>query len=320
MCFNLCKKYKEQIKELQKINDNISQDAEDCYSQCEKKDKIIVRQETEINRLKRELLECKNGQPSPNNKAIKSIEIKNGKFSVNGKETKLLGISKREMLAVGSGDLSDPKHDYSYAWIKQAIKKSKANYIRVIIPKNIAFAKQEIKDYLASGIVVEVELFDAGYPNRPYQAHWKDTFDALKDLPVFFDSHNEFCDRYHVNEVVAIINYVTSHGGLIGAGAWGSSAHGKEYAEELKQATSKYQIVTHHRQWTKTSIDIDREAGKPLICNELHTRDHNLKQIKSFMKMMYQNSEGIQVYSLLNFGWGEGSNFQKLLDFVGEIQ
>jgi len=38
------------------------------------------------------------------------------------------------------------------------------------------------------------------------------------------------------------------------------------------------------------------------------------------MMMMYDNSEGVQVYSLLNFGWGEGSNFQKLLDYIGEIK
>jgi len=35
MCF--CKKWKEKNKELQEINDNISQDAEDCYAKSEEK-------------------------------------------------------------------------------------------------------------------------------------------------------------------------------------------------------------------------------------------------------------------------------------------
>jgi len=322
MCIHFCKKYKGKIEDLQKENRDLQTEVDACYEACEGKDRAIER-------LKKELSEHKEEEPSPVNEAVKSLHIHNGVFHINGTATKLIGVSKREMLAVGAGFLEALRMDYSikpvqalssvnydYPKLKQAILNSQSNYVRVIIPKNLPFARKEIKDFLAHGIVVEVELFDAGNPDRTYQAHWEDAFHALQDLPVFFDAHNEFCDKDYVGEVVAIINYVTGYGKLIGAGAWGSSIHGREYSDKLKQATNKYHIVTHHRKWTEASLLADKEIDKPLIMNEIHTRDHNLTQIKALMKMGYENCEGVQVYSLQNFGSGENSNFQKILDYV----
>jgi len=316
MCF--CRRFKKEIEglkqdkislknqnqQLQEIAQNEREAKEKCWESYEK--------------CKEELEECKGEDEEP--KPIKSLIIKNGKFAINDKITKLIGVSKREMLAVGSGDLPESEVNYKYKDIKTAILNSECNYVRVIIPLDINFARKEIESYLNLGIVVEAELFDAANPSRKYQTHWKTAFNTLKDLPIFFDAHNEFMDLDLTDKVRNIIKYVTYNGGLVGAGAWGSSAHGKEYSDILKNKTDKYQIVTHHRQWIKASIDADRETGKCLLMNELHTRDHNLSQIKQLMKDMYNWCDGVQVYSLLNWGSGEGSNFQKLLNYIGEIK
>ena len=53
---------------------------------------------------------CMKDKPNPQpSKAIKSLEVRDGKFWVNGKATKLYGVSKREMIAVGSGDFQKVK-------------------------------------------------------------------------------------------------------------------------------------------------------------------------------------------------------------------
>jgi hypothetical protein len=315
MCINLCKKHKEKIRELQEAIDRKQAALDTCFSDSNEKDK-------KIQELQEQLKECKEEEPDPepDRPSIKSLKIHNGKFCINGRITKLIGVSKREMLAVGSGDLTDLKYNYNYNWIKQAIINSKVNYIRVIIPKNITFARNEVVRFLENGIVLEIELFDAGKPDRAWQTSWQNAFNLFSDLPVFFDAHNEFLDSNQIQKTKEIIDYVTAQGGLIGVGAWGNSDHGQEYSDQLKQATNKYQIVTHHRQWTQASITKNKEPGKPLAWNELHTRDHNLNQIKNFMKMGHKNCEALQVYSLLNFGWGNDSKFQKLLDYVGEIK
>jgi len=263
-----------------------------------------------------ELKECEE-EPNPQ-PAIKSLSIREGKFIVNDKQTKLIGAFKREAFVVGAGTFPKPVN-YTYVELKDAFFKSKANYFRVIAPKNLAYFRNEIIDYLNHGKVAEVELYNAGRSSCKYQADWKDTFNAVKDLPVIFDAMNEFMDYEVIEYVNMIVNYVVDHGGLICAGAWGASNHGEEYAKEFKAGNSKYQIVSHHREWTQSSINSDRELGKPLLWSEIHTRDYGLEAIKGRLKLGYQICEGVQVYSLLNFGMGPGSNFQKILDYTGSL-
>jgi len=264
-----------------------------------------------------ELAECKeepDPQPDP---AIKSLTIKNGKFIVNGKVTKLIGVSKREMICASAGVVPDLSYD-PYR-VKKSIIASNTNYIRVLAPKDLVFFRQEVIDYLEAGKVVEVELFDAGKPDREYQAHWKNTFNAARDLPVFFDAHNEFVDKSLVSEVNTIVNYIVDHGGLICAGAWGSSNYGEKYSKEFKAMNNKYQIVSHHREWTKASIEGDREPGKPLVWNEIHTMDNNLEAAKTRLKLGYLICEGVQLYPLGNFDKNNGAKFQQILDYAGSL-
>jgi len=204
--------------------------------------------------------------------------------------------------------------------VKKLILASNTNYIRVFAPKDLVFFRNEVIEYLEAGKVVEVELWDAGKPDRAYQADWKDTFNAVKDLPVYFDANNEFVNQGGVRTTYIIVEYVVAHGGLISAGAWGSSINGKEEAAAFKAATNKYQIASHHREWIKGSILADREAGKPLILNELHSRDVTLQQMKDMVKTFSKlDVQGVQIYSLGNWDANNGWNFKKILDYVGGL-
>ena len=258
-----------------------------------------------------------NAKPKPS-KAIKSLAIQDGKFIINGRETRLFGASKREMICASAGVISNLS--YNHRWVKKLILASNTNYIRVFAPKDLAFFRNEVIEYLEAGKVVEVELWDAGNPHRAYAAYWLDIFNAVKDLPVIFDAHNEFADYDGVSKAHEIVSHVVAHGGLISAGAWGSSTHGKESANDFKMLTNKYQIVSHHRQWTKASILADKEPGKPLILNELHSRDVSLQQMKDMVTAFSKlDVQGVQIYSLGNWDANNGENFKKILDYMGGL-
>jgi len=263
---------------------------------------------------RRKYNDCMKNKPS---KAIKSLEVRDGKFLVNGKATKLYGVSKREMIAVGSGDCTNV--NYKYADIKKAILNSNINYIRVLAGKNLDYFRKEVKDYLEHGIVVEVELFDAGNPGRGYQADWLKTFDNLKDLPVFFDSCNEFLDYNLVDVIIGIVDHVRGNGGIVSAGAW-SGERGKKLAKEFRSKCNTYQVVSHHREWDQKSLLESVEAGKPIIMNEIHTRDIDLPLAKTFFNNAFTwGCQGVNIYPLKNWGMGKDSNFQKILDWVSEF-
>jgi len=260
-----------------------------------------------------------NAKPEPS-KAIKSLTIQDGKFIVNGIETELYGAFKRKAFAIGSGDYPASNVNYTYKDIEEDFLNSKANYFRAIAPLDLVYFRKKLEKYLEAGKVAQVELWDAGNPNRAYAAHWKDIFNAVKDLPVIFDAHNEFILIGGGPKADRIVNYVTSHGGLIAAGAWGSSTHGKVEADMFKIMNNKYQIVSHHRDWNEASILADKEPGKPLILSELHSRDVSLQQMKDMVTAFSKlDVQGIQVFSLDNWGSGAGSNFRNILNFMGGL-
>jgi len=325
-----CKWFCKQKDCTEEIAREVKKAQEDC-------NRIIVAREQllkqgwdyEIAEWKQKYDECMKNRPNPQpqpdpeppaSKAIKSLEVKDGKFYVNGRATKLYGVSKREAIAVGSGDCPKSEVNYAYTEIKKAILNSNINYIRVLAGKNLKFFRSEVIDYLNHGIIVEVELFDAGNPNREYQADWQDTFDAVKDLPVFFDAHNEFTERSVVVTVKIIVEHVKNHGGIISAGAW-SGAQGELLSPGFKGICNAYQVVSHHREWVKESLQESMEAGKPIIMNEIHTRDFTLQQIKNLFKSAFAwGCQGVNIYPLQNWGSGKESNFQKILDWVSEFR
>lgn len=288
----------------------------------------IKKKNIKIRELRRKLRACMKKKPNPPeppppvppkpDKAIKSLEVRNGKFIVNGQPTKLYGVSKRGMIAVGSGDL--PGMNYTYAEIKKALFASNINLIRVLAGKNLSFFRNEVVDFLAHGKNVHVELWDAAKPHRAYQAHWKDTFNAVKDLPVFFCAHNEFTEHGGINGAKMIVEYVVNRGCIISAGAWWG-AEGKRLSKEFKAICNDYQIVDHHRNWTKESFRESMEAGKPGIMSELHTKDNSFPHIKNLFKSAFDwGCEAVNVYPLMNFGMGKGSRFQAILNYVSNFR
>lgn len=315
------------IKEIQDVMNNainrVINDDPNPYVRCRER---LQSKNLVIKKWRDKYQDCMKKKPKPEppkpkpSKAIKSLTVRKNTFLVNGKPTKLYGVSKREMIAVGSGDYPQSKVNYTYKEIKTAILSSNINYIRVLAGKNLGFFRKEVKDYLSHGINVEVELFDAGEPNRAWQAHWKNTFNAVEDLPVFFDAHNEFLELNVVDSVRNTVEYVTSNGGIISAGAW-SGATGKKLAAKFKKKCTAYQIVSHHRDWTARSLVESMESGKPIIMNEIHTRDISLQRAKDLFKFAFNwGCVGVNIYSLLNWGIGAGSNFQKILDYVSEFR
>ena len=298
----------------------VKESQEDCNRIIRKRDKLLKSEYDEnVKWWKQKYNDCMKDKPNPQpSKAIKSLEVKDGKFWVNGKATKLYGVSKREMIAVGSGDCTNV--NYKYADIKKTILNSNINYIRVLAGKNLAYFRKEVEEYLDNGIVVEVELFDAGNLFRKYQASQVDTFEATKDLPVFFDINNEFLAEGVVDVVLAIAEYVKKHGGICSAGAW-SGENGKQLSQEFKSKCNAYQVVSHHREWTKKSLQEEMEAGKPTVMSELHTRDIDLPLAKTFFNNAFTwGCQGVNVYPLQNWGSGKDSNFQKILDFVSRFR
>ncbi|MFW6124392.1 MAG: hypothetical protein ACOC5G_04140 [Acidobacteriota bacterium] len=313
MCFT-CKKYKGEIKKLK--NNVYELEEQNAFIQelyeGEKAEKEKCWKAYDA--CKKELEECGEGEDS-SPKPITSLTIKNGKFCVNNKITDLQGLFKREGFAVGSGDRSSSDLNYKYSQLKSAVRKcKKCNYIRFIIPKDLAWTRREIKEWIELGYVCQGEL---DHNNEyPYEADWKEAYECLKDLPMLFEAHNEYLNDDYVNNTIEVIDYVSNRGGLIGAGAWGLSQHGEVLSQKLKNlAGHKVSYWTHHQRHTKESIEANRIPGKPIDFNELYTKGYNVNQVKSLMRMAKNTADSFQVYSLMNFGIGLGSGFQALLDY-----
>jgi hypothetical protein len=155
------------------------------------------------------------------------------------------------------------------------------------------------------GIIVEIGLYCEHIPDQmgdPFEA-----VDATIDLEnVFYDCHNEFLNVDDVEKVKSIVRYVKDKGGICSAGAWGHSPHGQEYSERFDPIGSDNDIVSVHRQWTKTWIT-RYTAHKPVVRNEYFDLNNAIgfEGMKRIMKETVEAGAGCQYYMFNDDIWKE---------------
>jgi len=272
-------------------------------------------------------------------KPIKSVKIENGAWIVNGKEVRLKGASNRDAWIAGSGILVRGRYvpHYKYSKYKKTLLNADWTtengfipYVRHMVPKGkLDWTEKEIREFLDSGFVVMIELFDAGYTDNPDQEpDWKKVVDRFIEYPVVFEANNEFIGdpekkSWTIDKVIEIIKYVKDKGGYITAGAW-SGGGGKKMSDEFHKRCNLQDMESHHRGWDLAGINHTLSFGKGCDANELHTRDINYDEtVRLFTNFFKWGALSVNVYPLSLYEskkderWNE---FYKIVDFVAQYK
>lgn len=248
---------------------------------------------------------------NPNNQSKKKSRLRvrdGGLFYGDGgtEPIVLIGASSVEALPRVKGIPNQPEWRYmGYDEYVNYLKSFKTNYVRQMPCKDMTLNLRFQKDMYDQGKVVEW-TFLLHWTHPELLATPEQTIDAMKDKPNVFFTHNEFSDHNDVQRVRDIVQYGINRGCIMGAGAWGHSTHGKTHSDNFDPIHSQNQIITHHRNWTKNSIQGYTKCDKPVIQTEFFDRGNTepghlgWSGFTSLSKMFLNaGCQGIQYYPFI---------------------
>ncbi len=251
----------------------------------------------------------------------KKLSVEGSQILYGGKSIILIGASCRLALWKGNPDYPDydPWPDgYSLEKYEQEIIDSGINYVRHLGTLDTEFLIAHCQRMKEHGIIVEVEVYDPELsPLSLVEINRMGKLALLGN--VLFNVGNEFRDnKSAIDIVIDLCERLKAQGCIVGAGAWGWSVHGKDYAQEFHDKYSGHHYETTHRNWDLASWNEALSYNKPVLWNEFFNRGElTLDDIETYVNQATQSGVHVQYYAFLS--GSEPLDFKDILNIAGTL-